>query len=69
MKFYKTPVAPRTYMHPPEQGDILISSKDQTKFWSGVGMSLYLVKHSRPDIANSVQELSKVADVATKCHW
>ena len=26
---------------------------------SGVGMLLYLVKHSRPDIANGVRELSK----------
>ena len=32
-------------------------------------MLLYLVKHSRPDIANSVRELSKVADGATKDHW
>ena len=32
-------------------------------------MLLYLVKHSRPDIANSVRELSKVADGATPGHW
>jgi hypothetical protein len=32
-------------------------------------MLLYLVKHSRPDIANAVRELSKVADGATKDHW
>jgi len=32
-------------------------------------MLLYLVKHSRPDIANAVRELSKVADGATKLHW
>ena len=29
-------------------------------------MLLYLVKHSRPDIANAVRELSKVADGATE---
>ena len=32
-------------------------------------MLLYLVKHSRPDIANAVRELSKVANVATPSHW
>jgi hypothetical protein len=28
-----------------------------------------LVKHSRPDISNSVRELSKVADGATEAHF
>ena len=32
-------------------------------------MLLYLVKHSRPNTANSVQELSKAADGAIKYHW
>jgi hypothetical protein len=32
-------------------------------------MLLYLVKHSRPDISNSVRELSKVADGATEGHF
>ena len=27
------------------------------------------MKHSRPDIANSVREASKVMDSATKSHW
>lgn len=31
-------------------------------------MLLYLVEYSRPDIANAVRELSKVADQATKVH-
>ena len=30
-------------------------------------MLLYLVKHSRPDIANCVRELSKVLDGTTDC--
>ena len=42
-----------------------ISSEDQALFRSGVGMLLYLVKHSRPDIANPVRELSKVLDGAS----
>jgi hypothetical protein len=32
-------------------------------------MLLYLVKHSRPDISNSVREFSKVADGATEVHF
>jgi hypothetical protein len=32
-------------------------------------MLLYLVKHSRLDIANAVRELSKVADGANLAHW
>ena len=35
-----------------------------TPYHSGVGMLLYLVKHSHPDIANTVRELSKVLDGA-----
>jgi hypothetical protein len=53
----------------PEKGDPLISTMDQSRYRSGVGMLLYLVKHSRPDISNSVRELTKVLDGATQAHW
>jgi hypothetical protein len=46
----------------PDKEDTLIPVEEQTKIRSGVGMLLYLVKHSRFDIANSVREFSKVAD-------
>ena len=52
----------------PMEGDDLLSQNEQAKYRSGVGMLLYLVKFSRPDIANSVRELSKVMDGATKGH-
>jgi hypothetical protein len=35
---------------------------------SGVGVLLCLVKHSRPDVSNSVRELAKVLDGATEAH-
>ena len=38
-------------------------------FRSGTGTLLYLVKHSRPDIANCVRELSKVMHVAGHAHY
>ena len=41
-----------------------ISVEDQRIFWSDEGMFLYLVKHSRPDIANATRELSKANDGA-----
>jgi len=37
----------------------------QSEYMSGVGMLLYLVKYSRPDIANAVRELTKCMDGAT----
>jgi hypothetical protein len=42
-----------------------VSKDDQTLYRSGVGMMLYLVKHSYPDITNVVRELSKCMDSAT----
>ena len=68
-KEYQTPAGPKTTCIRPEKGDPLITKENQSIFRSGVGMLLYLVKHSRPDIANAVRELSKVADGATEAHW
>ena len=33
-----------------------ISMEDQMEYWSGVGMLLYLVKHLKPDTANTTRE-------------
>jgi hypothetical protein len=69
-KHYKTPAAPKTVvMRPVKDEDPLISKEEQSQYRSGVGMLLYLVKHSRPDIANAVRELTKVLDGATQAHW
>ena len=46
-----------------------MDKETQTKYRSGVGMLLFLVKYSRPDIANSVRELSKVNDCAGTKHF
>jgi hypothetical protein len=66
---FKTPAAPRTIVMRPQEGDLKISVEKQSEYRSGVGMLLYLVKHSRPEISNAVRELSKVADGATSGHW
>ena len=52
----------------PGEGEKLITKNEQTKYRSGIGMLLYLVKFSRPDLSNAVRELSKVNDGATAEH-
>ena len=52
----------------PGEGEKLIRKDEQTKYRSGIGLLLYLVKFSRPDLSNAVRELSKVNDGATAKH-
>ena len=47
---------------------VFISDQDQKLYRSGVGMLLFLVKHTRPDLSNSTRELSKVMDKAMEGH-
>ena len=51
-----------------EQGT-QISEKQQQECQSRVGTLLYLTKHSRPNIANAVHELSKSMDGASKLQF
>ena len=44
----------------------LLPTQKQVRYQSGVGSLLYLVKHSRPDLNNSVRELSKSMDRANE---
>ena len=61
---YKTPGTPGKGLIRSENG-ITITKEEQKLYRSGTGKSLYLVQHSRPDIANAVRELSKVLDATT----
>ena len=66
LQTYKTPGTPgQGIVRPEKKEDENIDNEMRTRYRSGVGMLLYLVKHSRPDIANSVRELSKVMDNPT----
>jgi len=66
MPKYKTPGTPNmNVMRPEKEDDEVVSEEHQKLYRSGVGMLLYLVKHSRPDIANVTRELSKCMDKAT----
>jgi hypothetical protein len=66
---YKISASPKTTIVRPQPGDPLISPEQQKLYRSGVGMLLYLVKHSRTEISNETRELSKVGDGATQAHW
>jgi hypothetical protein len=68
-RVFKTPSAPKSLIIRNKVGDPLISPEKQRQFRMGVGMLLHLVKHSRPDISNSVRALSKVADGATEGYF
>jgi hypothetical protein len=39
-----------------------VSPEKHNRYRTGIGMLLYLIEHSRPDMANTVRELSKVLD-------
>ena len=65
MQRYRTPGTPGHGILRKVNEDQVLEVLDQKKYRSGVGMLLYLIKHSRPDIANSVRELSKVMDKPT----
>ena len=47
----------------------VLSLEEQILYRCGVGILLYLVKHTRPDLANATKELSKAMDIAKYLHW
>ena len=65
----KLPCAPGLNLMRPKENEELIDEKEQHDYRSGVGMLLYLTKHTRPDIANAVREHSKMMDGATELHY
>jgi hypothetical protein len=69
MKEYETPASQNDTVMRPIEKEERLSQEGQSKYRSGVGTLLWLMKHSRPDIANAVREASKVMDGATKAHW
>ena len=60
MQDYRTPGTPG--QHILRNMEAKVDADKHALYRSGVGMLLYLVKHSRPDIANAVRELTKALD-------
>ena len=52
-----------------KEGEAVLTTIEQTMYRCGVGILLYLVKHTRPDLANAIRELSKAMDIANYLHW
>ena len=68
LKVFETPAAPGVHVIRPLSEEEKLGTEEQTEYRSGVGSLLYLLKHSRPDLSNSVRELSKVMDGANRNH-
>jgi hypothetical protein len=64
LQTYRTPGTPNQGIVRAKKDEVMekVNEEDHTLYRSGVGMLLFLVKHSRPDIANAVRELSKMMD-------
>jgi hypothetical protein len=56
-RFYGTPGTPKFKVFCPDEDSDTIHESLQKNYRSRVGMLLYLIKHSRPDLSNSVREL------------
>ena len=65
VKSHKTPGNPNNGLIRSKEDDPSVSKEEHAIYRSGVGMLLYLVKHSRPDLANATRELSKLMDKPT----
>ncbi len=49
-----------------EKEEQRLSKENQSKYYSGMGMLLCMIKHSRPEVSNILHNLSKVLDTSTK---
>ena len=63
-----TPGTPRLTVRRLENPEDKVSPKEHDTYRGGVGILLYLTKHSRPDICNPVRELSKTMDAPAPVH-
>lgn len=68
LREYDTPAVASSHVLRRGEDEEGLNEAEQQDFRSGVGSLLYLLKHSRPDLSNSVRELTKVMDQANKAH-
>ena len=66
MQAYKTPGTPGQQIMRVQDDSLKITKEKQSLYRSAVGMLLYLLKHSRPCLANPIWELSKALDGANE---
>ena len=63
-----TPSTPNFKLKRVKEGEAVLNTIEQTMYRCGVGILLSLVKHTRPDLANAIRELSKTMDIANYVH-
>ena len=68
MKRYKTPGASGEGIVRMTENEKGLDVQGHFKSRSSIGILLFLVEYSRPDIANAVRELSKENDKANQAH-
>ena len=64
-----TPSTPNFKLTRVKEGEGVLTIIEQTMYRCGVGILLYLVKHTRQDLANAIRELSKAMYIANYLHW
>jgi len=69
IKIPKTPSPPGFHAVQPTTETSKINDKTQKLFRGGIGMLLYLVKHSHPDLLNCTRKISKAMDGARTIQW
>ena len=69
LREYKTPGTTNLNMVRNTDDKAALSKEKKSFYQSGVGILFYLVKYSRTDILNAVQELSKVLDESTEASF
>ena len=68
LKKFNTPATPGTVLKKPVEGDVLLTSENQTLYRSGVGKAMHMMQYSRPDIYQTVRDLARHMGSATKVH-
>ena len=66
---YTTPGTPGFKVKKPEDDSELISEDLQSRYRTGVGQLMFLIKHSRPDLMSAVRELTKVLGKANEAAY
>jgi hypothetical protein len=66
---YKTAGTPGLGLVKVQDEGNLVTKEKHSRYRTGVGMLLYLIKHSRPDLCNAVRELTKCMDGANEAAY
>ncbi len=69
LKKFNSPATPGTVLKKPVEGDVLLRSKNQTLYRSGVEKAMHMMQYSWPDIYQMVRDLARHMGLATEVHW